>query len=257
MTNALRAEWIKLRTIRSTYLILGIAILMGLGIGITGLASVANHPMSAADRASFDPVSASFSGFEFGELAFGALGVLAITTEYGSGLIRATFLAMPRRRQVFAAKTLVLAGLALAVCEACAFGAAGIGQAILSGHHLAAPMTAPGTLRAVSTAGLYMAAVTMVGFGIGAIVRHTGGALAATVGVVFLAWPAARAVEGYTRLPDWLVLTNAADRLVATRPLTGPHLNRIPPLGFAYLDLALYLLVFLVAGAWRMSMDPD
>jgi hypothetical protein len=53
------------------------------------------------------------------------------------------------------------------------------------------------------------------------------------------------------------VLTNAADRLVATRPLTGPHLNRIPPLGFAYLDLALYLLVFFVAGAWRMSMDPD
>ncbi len=44
---------------------------------------------------------------------------------------------------------------------------------------------------------------------------------------------------------------------MATCPLTGPHLNRIPPLGFAYLDLALYLLVFLVAGAWRMSMDPD
>ncbi len=72
-------------------------------------------------------------------------------------------------------------------------------------------MTAPGTLRAVSTAGLYMAAVTMVRSA-SAPVRRTGGALAATVGVVFLAWPAARAVQGYTRLPDWLVLTNAADR---------------------------------------------
>jgi ABC-2 type transport system permease protein len=257
MSGTLRAEWLKLRTIRSTYAVLAVAVVLGLVIGLLELASTSAHwaSMGAADKASFDPVSASFDGFQFGELAFGALGVLAITTEYGSGMIRATFLVMPRRLRVFGAKALVLFVFAFVACEVCAFGVFLAGQAMLSGHHLAAPLTAAGTLRAVSAAGLYTAVVTMVGFGLGALIRHTGGALAATVAVAFLAWPAARALDGFSHLPDWLVLANASDRLVASRPLTGPHVDRIPSLGFAYLDLALYLAVFLGLGAWRMSRD--
>ena len=73
--------------------------------------------------------------------------------------------------------------------------------------------------------------------------------------VVFLSWPVSRAVEGWTRIPDWLTLYNAANRLVATRPLAGAHTDRIPPLGVAYLDLVLYLVVLLALGAWRMSRD--
>lgn len=255
--RVLRAEWIKLRSVRSTYVITGVAVLLGLGIGLLDVFSVTHNwaTMPAADRAAFDPVGDSFSGFDFGELAFGALGVLAVSTEYGTGLIRTTFAAVPRRRTVFAAKTLVLGGFALVVCEACAFAAFFAGQAVLTGEHLEVSLGDHNVLRAVTCAGLYMVVVTMVGFGLGAIIRHTAGAMAAMVGLVFLSWPVARAVEGFSYLPDRWLLVNAADSLVTTHPAVGPQAVRVPSPGAAALELVVYLVVFLGLGAWRMSRD--
>jgi ABC-2 type transport system permease protein len=255
--GALRAEWIKLRSVRSTYLSRGIAIALGLGIGLLDVAAIVHGwpSMTAADRASFDPVGDSFSGFQFGELAFGALGVLAISTEYSTGLIRSTLAAVPSRRQVFVTKTLALGAFALIVCELCAFGSFFLGQAVLSGRGLDVGLGQAGVLRAVSCAGLYMTVVTMVGFGLGALIRHTAGAMAAMVCLVFLAWPAARAVEGFSSLPDRLLLVNAAEVLTATHPLSGPHPGRIPSFGFACFDLVLYLVIFLGLAGWRMSRD--
>jgi hypothetical protein len=257
LRGALRAEWIKLRSVRSTYLTVGIAIALGLGIGLLEVVSTVHNwaSMTAADRASFDPVGVAFSGFQFGELSLGALGVLAISTEYGTGLIRSTLAAIPSRRQVFVTKTLVLGAFALIVCELCAFGAFFLGQAVLSRRGLDVGLGQPDVLRAVSCAGLYMAVVTMVGFGLGAIIRHTAGAMAAMVALVFLAWPAARAVESFTSLPDRLLLVNAADALTATHPASGLHPERVPSFGFACLDLILYLTVFLGLAAWRISRD--
>jgi ABC-2 type transport system permease protein len=255
--GALRAEWIKLRSVRSTYLTVGIAIALGLGIGLLDVASIVHNwaGMTTADRMSFDPVGDSFSGFQFGELAFGALGVLAIATEYGTGMIRSTIAALPSRRQVFATKTLVLGSFALIVCEMCAFGSFFLGQAVLSGRGLDVGLGQHDVLRAVSFAGLYMTVVTMVGFGLGAVIRHTAGAMTAMVAIVFLAWPAARAVESFTSLPDRMLLVNAADALTATHRAIGAHSERIPSFGFACLDLALYLSVFLGLAAWRISCD--
>ena len=195
--------------------------------------------VSVADRASFDPVGDSFSGFQFGELAFGALGVLAISTEYGTGVIRSTLAAVPSRRQVFATKTLVLGTFALIVCEVCAFASFFLGQAVLSGRGLDVRLSQADVLRAVSFAGIYMAVVTMVGFG------HTASAMAAMVALVFLAWPAARAMESFTSLPDRMLLVNAADALTAIHSASGAHPERIPSFGFACLDLVLYLATFL------------
>jgi hypothetical protein len=253
----LRAEWIKLRSVRSTYVTLGTALLLGLGIGLLDVSSVAGHwaTMSAADRANFDPVGDPLSGFQFGELALGALGVLAIGTEYATGMIRVTFTATPRRGTVYAAKALVLGLVALVASELCAVTAFLLGQAVLSSRHLAVGLGAPGVARAVACAGLYMAVVTMVGFGLGAIVRHTAGAMAAMVALVFLAYPAARALEGVSYLPDHLLLINAASALATTGPPTGPHAGRVPSLGFAFLDLALYVFVLLGLGAWRATRD--
>jgi hypothetical protein len=149
----------------------------------------------------------------------------------------------------------LLGAVALVVCQVCAFGSFLIGQAILSRRGLDVGLGQHGVLRAVVFAGLYMAVVTLVGFGLGATIRHTAGALAATVALVFLAWPAARALEGFTSLPDRLLLVNAADALTTTHPATGAHADRIPSFGFACLDLALYLVVFLGLAAWRISRD--
>ncbi len=209
--------------------------------------------LSPADRAAFDPVGDSFSGFQFAELAFGALGVLAISAEYASGTIGPTCTAVPQRGTLYVAKAVVLAALALAVCEVCAFASFGLGQSVLSGHHLDVELTDPHVLRAVTCAGVYLAVVTMVGFGLGAVIRHTAGAITAMVGLVFLAWPAARAVESFSYLPDRWLLVNAGDALVTIHPTANA--DRTPSFAMACLELATYLVVFLGLGAWRTTRD--
>ena len=100
-----------------------------------------------------------------------------------------------------------------------------------------------------------MAVVTMVGFGLGAVIRRTAGAMAAMVALVFLAWPAVRAMESFTSLPDRMLLVNAADALTAIHSASDAHPERIPSFGFACLDLVLYLATFLGLAAWRISRD--
>jgi ABC-2 type transport system permease protein len=253
----LRAEWIKLRTVRSTYLAVAAALLLGLGIGLLDVLSVTGHwaTMSKADRAAFDPVGDPLSGFQFGELALGALGVLAVSTEYASGMIRTTLIATPRRGLVYAAKTLTLAAFALLVSEVCACSAFLLGQLVLRRQHLNVSITDAHVLRAVICAGLYMTVVSLIGFGLGALLRHTAAAMSAMFALVFLAYPAARAFEGSSYLPDHLLLINAATALATVNPPAGPHAGRIPSLGFALFDLALYLGVFLGLGAWRTQRD--
>jgi ABC-type transport system involved in multi-copper enzyme maturation permease subunit len=255
--RTLRSEWIKLRSVRSTYLIVGVAAVLGVGVGLVYLSSVVRgwDTATAADRAAFDPVGDSFGGFQLIQLGFGALGVLAISTEYSTGTIRASFAATPRRGRVYLAKALVLGALALIVCDACAFASFLLGQAVLSAGGLNVHLGDPGVLRAVTGAGLYLTVVTMIGFGLGAIIRHTAGAMTVLFGLVFLAWPVARAVEGFSTLPDRWLLVNAADALVTTQPLTGPQAVRVPSAGMAYAELAVYLIVLLGLGAWRVSRD--
>jgi ABC-2 type transport system permease protein len=232
------------------------ALLLGLSIGLLDVLSVTGHwaTMSAADRAAFDPVGDPLSGFQFAELALGALGVLTVSTEYASGMIRTTLTATPRRGLVYAAKTLTLAAFALLVSQACAFSAFLLGQLVLR-QHLNVPVTDAHVLRAVTCAGLYMAVVALVGFGLGALLRHTAAAMSAMFALVFLTYPAARAFEGSSYLPDHLLLINAATALATVNPPAGPHAGRIPSLGFALFDLALYLAVFLGLGAWRAQRD--
>ena len=255
MTAVLHAEWIKLRSLRSTYVTMLCAIALGTGLGFLDTTSVAHHwaSMSAQDRAAFDPVGDSFTGLVFAQLAFGVLGVLAISTEYGTGMIRTTLAATPRRGTLFTAKALVLGAVALVLGEVFAFGTFLLGQAMLAAGHLDVSLTDPGVLRAVASAGLYLWVVAMVGYGVGALVRHTAGAIAVMFGIIFLAWPAARALESWSYLPDKLVLTNASDVLGQVHALAVKP--RLPSLGLAYLDLLLYLVVALGLGAWRTSRD--
>ncbi|TYK52621.1 ABC transporter permease [Actinomadura decatromicini] len=248
MKAALRAEWAKFRTVRSTVLVPGVAILLGLGIGLLDVSSI---DWTATDPASLDPVSESFAGFQFAELAFAALGVLAISSEYGTGLIDTTFLAVPRRRTVYAAKIAVLAAFTLAICTVTAFTAFLLGQAVLSGHHASVSLDDPGVLRAVVCAAVYMTVVTLVGFAVGALIRHTAGAMAVMFGLVFLAWPVARAVEGISTLPSKLLLVNAAEALTTIRPITGPPAARTPSTALAAATLLGYTVLFLTTAYWR------
>lgn len=148
---------------------------------------------------------------------------------------------------------LVVGAVTLVLGEAFAFGTFLLGQATLATSHLNVGLTDPGVLRAVSSAGLYLWVIAMVGYGVGALLRHTAGAISVMFGVVFLAWPVARALESWSYLPDELVLSNAGNVLGQVHALAVKP--RLPSLGMAYLDLLLYLVVALGLGAWRAGRD--
>jgi ABC-type transport system involved in multi-copper enzyme maturation permease subunit len=254
--RALRAEWIKLWSIRSTWMTLGVAAACTVGLGLADTVSAVRgwDTMPAADRATFDPLGSAFAGLTFAQLALGVLGVLTVTSEYSSGTIIATLTARPRRSTAFAAKAAALCGVALIIGETLAFGSYLIGQAVLHGKHLDVTLGAPGVLRSVVSAGLYLCVVTIVGFGLGALLRHPAGATAALFAVVFLAYGAAKAVEGWSYLPSRLLLSNAGDVVAQVHAVAAKP--RLPSLGLAYVDLAVYLTAALAVGAWAWSRDP-
>ena len=168
----------------------------GDGLHLTPLA-----PTRPAGPGSLRPRRRLLLRFQFAELAFGALGVLAITTEYASGTMHATLVASPRRTRVYVAKLAALILVVLPVCVASTFAAFILGQRAIADRRLDVTLSDPHVLRAVIGAALYMVVVTLVGFGLGAVIRHTAGALTVMFALVFLAWPLARAVEASATSP--------------------------------------------------------
>jgi len=184
-THALRSEWTKLRTVRSTlWCVLSTAV-AGIGIGMLATASQASHWRNAGivDRVLFDPTAISLTGLLFGQLALGVLGVLVVSAEYGSGSIRSTFAAVPRRSVVLGAKAVTFAAVALVVGEAVSFSAFFIGQALLSGSTPTASLGQPGVLRAVTGGGLYLTVLGLLALGLAAMIRHTAGAISTFVSI--------------------------------------------------------------------------
>lgn len=182
--NVLRSEWTKLRSVRATYWTTLIAVLTTIGVGAIVCVKWADD-IRHAPGDQLDPTLASLNGIYLAQVAIGTLGVLVISSEYGTGMIRATLGAVPQRRAVLAAKGLVFTAATLVIGEILSFAAFGIGQSILHGSHAGASIGQPQVLRAVVGGGLYLAAVGLLGFGLGALIRHTAGALSAFFGVLF------------------------------------------------------------------------
>jgi ABC-type transport system involved in multi-copper enzyme maturation permease subunit len=183
----MRAELTKLRTVRSTYWTAALAALAVLGIAAGTCAEWAHNIADGRDRLSdLDPVTTCLTGIFLAQLAVGTLGVLVISSEYGTGMIKATLTAVPQRGTVLAAKALAFTAVTLVFGQVVSFAAFGVGQAILSTEHAGVSLGHPGALRCTVGAGLYLGAVGLLGFGIGAAIRHTAGAMAALFGLLFL-----------------------------------------------------------------------
>ena len=228
--GAVASEWIKLRSVRSTYLALAAAAVTAVALGylITHYVAVTTHwaTMSPHAKAEWDPVSYSLGGLAIAQLAFGVLGVLVISSEYATGLIRTTLAAVPRWRAVLGSKAAVAGALTLAAVEAIAFAAFYTGQQALSAKHLNAALADPGVLRGVLAAGLYLAVITLVGLGLGAVLRHTAGAIAGLFALVFLIPQVIHAMPApwATRIGKYM-LDNAGQQMTA---LHGAH-GYFPP----------------------------
>jgi ABC-2 type transport system permease protein len=188
LLDVLRSEWTKLRSVRSTYWTLAAAAAVTIGLGaILSLFYINNYTtMSAADRAGFEPTSYALSGLFLAQLAVGVLGALVITSEYGTGMIRTTFAAVPQRRLVLGAKAIVFTAVTLVTGVVSCLVGFFLSQAILSTHHLQTTIGAPGVLRAVIGGGLYLAVLGLLALGLGAIIRHTAGAISAVFGLILV-----------------------------------------------------------------------
>jgi ABC-2 type transport system permease protein len=216
-TELLGAEWIKIRSVRSTHLMLLGAAVVTLGLGMLATSGVKNGTTDF-----FDPVETSLGGSIVAQLLFAVFGALTITAEHSTGTIRTTFTAMPRRRAVLAAKIALVAAIGLLVGGAIAFAAFFLGQQELSGQHLNTSLAAPGVLRAVLGAGFYLAVMAVVGLGLGAIIRHTAGALAA---IGLLVVEPLLVLPGFGAVVNHSVLWWAGQALMSSRsrgPATCP-----------------------------------
>src|SRR5262249_54363432 len=135
--------------------------------------------------ASFDPAAISLSGVQLAQIAVGVLGVLLVSGEYATGLIRTTFAAVPRRLPVLWGKAAVLAATIAAVSVPATYAAFAGGQSILARQHLSVQLSQPGVARAVIGSALYLAVIGLLGLGLGALVRNAAGGIAALFGLLY------------------------------------------------------------------------
>jgi len=178
----LNSEWTKLRSVRSTYWTLLIAAVTGVGGSI-----ILAYSTASGGNTAFDPVASIFVAWlEYPVLAVGILGVLVFTSEYSTGLIRSTFAAVPQRLAVLAAKAGVVGIVALCFGELLALVSFLSSEAILSGHQGGVSLSHPGVPGAVMAAGFFLFVVAMVGLGLGAIIRHSAGAIAALPALIYV-----------------------------------------------------------------------
>jgi ABC-2 type transport system permease protein len=198
--DLLRSEWTKLRSLRSTaYTLLA---LLGIGIGMSALVAAGTAgryaDLTPEELATFDPTMQSLQSFFLVQLVISVLGVMVVTSEHATGMIRTTLTATPRRGRLLAAKTLVFAGVALVVGQVQVFGAYLLGQAMLAAGGVPHTTLAdPGVLRAVVGGGLYILVIGLLAVAIGTLVRATAGAVTVMVGVTLLV-PALSSL-----LPEW------------------------------------------------------
>ncbi|RBY75643.1 ABC transporter permease [Blastococcus sp. TF02-09] len=182
--STLRAEWIKFWTVRSTTW--SVVMLFVLGAGMTALICATNAEWLASGEADEDPGSFLTFGMTFAQITAIVLGTLAVTSEYGTGMIRATLAATPRRGRVLAAKAVVLTGTLFVAGTVTAFAGYFAGNWFLDREGVGLALSDDGVLRAMLGGGLYMAGLGLFAAAVGLLVRHTAAALSVVLALVFV-----------------------------------------------------------------------
>jgi ABC-2 type transport system permease protein len=185
LPQTMRAEWTKLASLRSTRWTLLITAAGTFLVTFLVTHGASHHPKGWYQQG-FDPTNESLAGLAIGSLALGVLGIMAISGEYGTGTIRSSLAAMPRRGVLLTAKIAVAGLSTLAIGEVLSFLCFFEGQTVLSGGAPRASLGQPGVLRAVALSGAFLALFALLGLGIGTVIRHTAGAIAVFAGVTFL-----------------------------------------------------------------------
>lgn len=216
-----RSEWTKLWSVRSTgwsllamvTLTIGFAALLCFEVGRS------SDQIPEAERATFDATGIAFAGLTFGQLAAAVLGVMVIGSEYSTGAIRSTLVAVPRRLRLVAAKTMVILGVVFVLGTLTCFAAFLIGQALLSPSGLDTSLGEPGVLRAVFGGGLYLTASALFGLALGVLLRQTAGAIVVAIAGLLVVPPLTTLLPGDwgQSLSKWFT-SNAGQRILSVQP---------------------------------------
>jgi ABC-2 type transport system permease protein len=245
--RVMRSEFTKLRSLRSTVFSLLAAVVFIIGFSVLVPSVIAAHwpPRDPHDAATFDPTSTSLAGMFLAQLAIGVLGVLLISGEYATGMIRATFAAVPRRLPVLWAKVLVFAGVTLALTVPSTIVAFLIGQSILSSKHIQTSLGEPGVLRAVLGTAGYLTLVGVLGLALGALLRNTAASISTLFGLLFVLPILVRFLPSSWSTPIGKYLPNSAGQAITN---VRPDSSSLSPwAGFAM--FCLYIAVALVLAA--------
>ncbi|QWF84021.1 ABC transporter permease [Amycolatopsis sp. CA-230715] len=187
--NTIRAEWTKFRGLRSTWFAVAVTIVLGVVISALATSGLArSYPsMSPSDRAAWDPTVNSLNSILIAQLSIGVLGVLMISGEYATGSIQPSTLAVPRRGRLFTAKAVVVTAVVALLGQLLVFTSFFLGQAVFADAKVPyATLDQPEVLRAVLGGGLFLAAVGLLGLGLGTVLRSTAAAIGTLVSLTLL-----------------------------------------------------------------------
>jgi ABC-2 type transport system permease protein len=186
--RVLHSEWTKLHSLRSSRAALLVAVGLVVGLGpLIALVTVGDwSAVDEANKPGFNSVERSLGGIYLAQLAFGVLGVMLVSGEYSTGMIRATFAAVPRRLPVLWAKQLVFGAVTLVLGTLSCVIAFFVSQAIFAGKHVDAAFGDPHVARAVLGAGLFLTAMGAFGVALGALLRNSAAAIATLTGLAFV-----------------------------------------------------------------------
>lgn len=240
--DAVRAEWIKFRSVRSSYITLAIAVVLTVGIGaLLSWAAASDYPHDPSTRVNWDPTGISLSGLAFAQLAVAVLGVMLVAGEYASGMVRTSLAAVPRRWRWLAGKCVVYAVVVLVIGEIISFVAFYVGQPIIGHWAPNAALGDPGVARAVIGGGLYVAVIGVMAIAAGSLLRNTAAGIAVMVAFIFVLPAVSNALPSSWRHPvqKWWP-SNAGSQIASV--VRTPH-TLAPWAGFAW--FAVFTLVVL------------
>jgi ABC-2 type transport system permease protein len=280
LKGAIASEFTEIRSVRSTYWTLGALFFVSVGLGIAITAgTAANFANNPGNTAGFDATQVSLGAFfELGQLIIAVLGAMVITSEYSTGMVRTSLTAQPRRGVVYAAKAIVFTAVTLVISLVTAFVAFFVGQAIYSSKGVSASLfhtvtipananvncnpnsgctatfsgtdviTASTVLTAIIGTALFVTIVALIAFGVGSILRHTAGAIATVIALLFIVPILEQTLPNDWRWDVMRFLPDAATRVISvTVGGDNPHLwSAWPQLGVT----ALWAAVLVGIGAY-------
>jgi ABC-2 type transport system permease protein len=188
LPNVLRSEWTKLWSLRSTRwsLLVSFIAMAGLGPLVAAVQMSRWTQLQPHDRLTYDAINTGVGGYHLAQLTIGVLGVLVISGEYSTGMIRSSMMAVPRRLPVLWAKLIVFAAVTFVLMLIASLISFFAVQAIVTQHHVQHSISDPGALRTVVGGALFLTVLAVVCVGIGGILRNTAGGIATFVALLFV-----------------------------------------------------------------------